>query len=111
MQARSELLVGKRHAFRWELMLKARSNFLSKRVIWNGGADRDRTCDLLIANETLYQLSYDPIPPRFLRAFLHIQFCFGLTLRSDLRSEIQVPGPLVKRATISPQKHRSRNVT
>ncbi len=26
-----------------------------------GGADRDRTCDLLIANETLYQLSYDPI--------------------------------------------------
>ncbi len=26
----------------------------------NGGADRDRTCDLLIANETLYQLSYDP---------------------------------------------------
>ena len=30
---------------------------------WNGGADRDRTCDLLIANETLYQLSYDPIPP------------------------------------------------
>ena len=26
-----------------------------------GGADRARTCDLLIANETLYQLSYDPI--------------------------------------------------
>ena len=26
-----------------------------------GGADRNRTCDLLIANETLYQLSYDPI--------------------------------------------------
>ena len=26
----------------------------------NGGVDRDRTCDLLIANETLYQLSYDP---------------------------------------------------
>jgi hypothetical protein len=26
-----------------------------------GGADRIRTCDLLIANETLYQLSYDPI--------------------------------------------------
>src|ERR1039457_3937860 len=25
------------------------------------GADRARTCDLLIANETLYQLSYDPI--------------------------------------------------
>src|SRR5438105_2478284 len=83
MQARSELLVGKRHAFRWELMLKARSNFLSKRVIWNGGADRDRTCDLLIANETLYQLSYDPIPPRFLRALLHIRFCFGFTLRGE----------------------------
>jgi hypothetical protein len=28
---------------------------------WFGGADRIRTCDLLIANETLYQLSYDPI--------------------------------------------------
>ena len=27
---------------------------------WFGGADRIRTCDLLIANETLYQLSYDP---------------------------------------------------
>ena len=27
-----------------------------------GGADRNRTCDLLIANETLYQLSYDPAP-------------------------------------------------
>jgi hypothetical protein len=26
----------------------------------NGGANRIRTCDLLIANETLYQLSYDP---------------------------------------------------
>ena len=31
-------------------------------LLWeDGGADRDRTCDLLIANETLYQLSYDPI--------------------------------------------------
>ena len=29
---------------------------------WAGGADRNRTCDLLIANETLYQLSYDPVP-------------------------------------------------
>jgi hypothetical protein len=29
---------------------------------WFGGADRIRTCDLLIANETLYQLSYDPAP-------------------------------------------------
>ena len=29
--------------------------------VWNGGADRNRTCDLLIANETLCQLSYDPI--------------------------------------------------
>ena len=30
----------------------------------DGGADRNRTCDLLIANETLYQLSYDPIQNR-----------------------------------------------
>ena len=27
----------------------------------NGGAKRSRTADLLIANETLYQLSYSPI--------------------------------------------------
>ena len=27
----------------------------------NGGAMGDRTPDLLVANETLYQLSYDPI--------------------------------------------------
>lgn len=30
-------------------------------TVKDGGADRNRTCDLLIANETLYQLSYDPI--------------------------------------------------
>jgi hypothetical protein len=29
-----------------------------------GGADRDRTDDLLIANEALYQLSYSPKPRR-----------------------------------------------
>jgi hypothetical protein len=31
-------------------------------VIWKGpgGAERNRTADLLIANETLYQLSYGP---------------------------------------------------
>ena len=29
----------------------------------DGGAEGSRTPDLLIANETLYQLSYDPIPP------------------------------------------------
>jgi hypothetical protein len=28
---------------------------------WDGGAEGIRTPDLLIANETLYQLSYDPI--------------------------------------------------
>lgn len=28
--------------------------------LYDGGADRNRTCDLLIANETLCQLSYDP---------------------------------------------------
>ena len=32
-------------------------------ILLNGGADRNRTCDLLIANETLYQLSYDPNSP------------------------------------------------
>jgi hypothetical protein len=29
--------------------------------IGNGGAERDRTADLLIANEALSQLSYSPI--------------------------------------------------
>ena len=29
-----------------------------------GGAEGNRTPDLLIANETLYQLSYDPIQNR-----------------------------------------------
>ena len=33
-----------------------------KWLIWNGGAEGSRTPDLLIANETLCQLSYDPIP-------------------------------------------------
>ena len=33
-------------------------------ILRTGGADRDRTCDLLIANETLYQLSYDPTQNR-----------------------------------------------
>jgi hypothetical protein len=32
----------------------------TQRSVKAGGADRIRTCDLLIANETLYQLSYDP---------------------------------------------------
>jgi hypothetical protein len=30
-------------------------------ILLNGGAEGSRTPDLLIANETLYQLSYDPI--------------------------------------------------
>src|SRR6266404_648571 len=53
------------------LKFKVQTKFLTSRSAWisrgfrewDGGADRNRTCDLLIANETLYQLSYDPIPP------------------------------------------------
>ena len=44
---------------------------------WNGGADRNRTCDLLIANETLYQLSYDP--NQFIQNYLR-----GKSLGDDL---------------------------
>ncbi len=52
------------------LKFKVQTKFLTSRSAWisrgfrewDGGADRNRTCDLLIANETLYQLSYDPIP-------------------------------------------------
>jgi hypothetical protein len=29
-------------------------------ALWGGGAERDRTADLLIANEALSQLSYGP---------------------------------------------------
>jgi hypothetical protein len=29
---------------------------------WNGGVERDRTADLLVANEALSQLSYNPTP-------------------------------------------------
>ena len=36
-------------------------------VCKNGGAKRSRTADLLIANETLYQLSYSPIPTLIMR--------------------------------------------
>ena len=43
-----------------------RNTLITAKIQWiywclDGGADRNRTCDLLIANETLYQLSYDPI--------------------------------------------------
>jgi hypothetical protein len=32
------------------------------KLFWqDGGADKDRTCDLLNAIQALYQLSYDPI--------------------------------------------------
>jgi hypothetical protein len=31
-------------------------------ILLAGGAEGSRTPDLLIANETLYQLSYDPAP-------------------------------------------------
>src|SRR5574340_1226381 len=41
-----------------------RAAILTKSLIpLDGGAEGSRTPDLLIANETLYQLSYDPITP------------------------------------------------
>ena len=42
-------------------------------VCKNGGAKRSRTADLLIANETLYQLSYSPIPTLIMRKGLFAQ--------------------------------------
>ena len=35
---------------------------MSRRVARSGGASRDRTDDLLVANQTLSQLSYGPFP-------------------------------------------------
>ena len=49
-------------------------------ILLNGGADRDRTCDLLIANETLYQLSYDPTQNRR-----------DLTIGSSMRTQAETP--------------------
>ena len=43
------------------------------RVVLNGGRDRDRTDDLLVANEALSQLSYTP-ENRLLRYFQHIYY-------------------------------------
>ncbi len=40
-----------------------------RRIILIGGAERDRTADLLVANEALSQLSYSP-PPYLNRNFL-----------------------------------------
>ena len=53
-------------------------NFRCKSLIYFGGAERDRTADLLVANEALSQLSYSP-PPR--RA-LHTTFA-GTTPSND----------------------------
>ena len=36
-------------------------NFQKTKILKLGGADRDRTCDLLNANQALSQLSYSPI--------------------------------------------------
>ena len=41
-----------------------RKLLIERRLKSNGGAEGSRTPDLLIANETLYQLSYDPIHQR-----------------------------------------------
>ncbi len=40
----------------------------------NGGDDRNRTCDILNANQVLYQLSYIPISIRRVRGILLIIF-------------------------------------
>ena len=37
-----------------------------------GGAEGSRTPDLLIANETLYQLSYDPTEMNIYKAFVDL---------------------------------------
>jgi hypothetical protein len=49
----------------------------------NGGADRDRTCDLLIANETLYQLSYDPVHRPFGLEYVWHRMPAGAITKAD----------------------------
>ena len=43
------------------------NGFIDTLIVESGGAEGSRTPDLLIANETLYQLSYDPIHQKQLR--------------------------------------------
>lgn len=50
--------------------------FDSERTELFGGGNRDRTCDLLNANQMLSQLSYTPEPSdRTIRLFLKSQYC------------------------------------
>ena len=51
--------------------------------IKHGGAEGSRTPDLLIANETLYQLSYDPSE--------QVHFNWNCVMRKHKRGEIDLP--------------------
>jgi hypothetical protein len=58
----------------------------------DGGAEGSRTPDLLIANETLYQLSYDPKPcvVRIIRLPENCKKCFGKCEQADRVGETRV---------------------
>ena len=72
-----------------------------------GGAERNRTADLLIANETLYQLSYDPIHQR--RALLCRKSAFNqaeVLTRLSERGGIPLSGFFF--ASADPNRHYRR---
>jgi hypothetical protein len=57
----------------------------------DGGADKDRTCDLLNAIQALYQLSYDPIQSgeQFTNSNWFVKINFGgLTSESAYRTNL-----------------------
>ena len=73
-------------------------------ALLDGGADRNRTCDLLIANETLYQLSYDPIPPTFRHGSLGTK-CSRAQQRSQHKVQsngLPAPGPQLHADQLDP---------
>ena len=48
------------------------------RISWSGGASRDRTGDLLVANQTLSQLSYGPLGTSSLKTHKHVADLVGV---------------------------------
>jgi hypothetical protein len=61
----------------------------------NGGADRDQTDDLVIANDALYQLSYCPMEGRDVlgRRFVRVNINFAGVCSLDLNDHVK-SGPV-----------------
>src|SRR5581483_8208961 len=77
----TKLLKSKRRAFTHRTIMRAhpfrRARIIARHRMWAGqenrGASRDRTGDLLVANQTLSQLSYGPVRPWWVWEELHLR--------------------------------------